>query len=127
VPVVYAIDPGSSSIRTTCTGEVGFDEVVAHFRELEGNPSLPARLDVLLDLSACRTLPESGQVRSIAGEVARLQSKLRWGACAIVAPRDAMFGMSRMFQVLVEACFSSSRVFRELGEAERWLASVRAP
>jgi hypothetical protein len=127
LPVVYEFDPGSSLIRTTCTGDVSFDEVVDHFRQLEGDPALPGRLDVLLDLSDMRSLPESAQLKSIAREVDRLRTKVQWGACAIVATRDAMFGMSRMFEVLAESYFSSSHVFRGRREAESWLASVREP
>jgi hypothetical protein len=123
MPVSHQFDRERSLVRTRCEGDVRFEEVMRHFRELEGDPSLPARLDVLLDLTEMRSLPESGQLRAVAGEIDRLQGRVAWGACAIVAADDALFGMSRMFHVFAEAHFARSSVFRELDDAERWLAS----
>jgi hypothetical protein len=127
MPVTYQVDRESVRIRTRCTGDVTFEEVLDHFRQLRGDASLPPRLDVLLDLAAMESLPESNQLRSIADEVDRLKPRLKWGACAIVANRDALYGMLRMFQVFAEKQFASSYVFREREEAERWLESLRAP
>lgn len=72
------------------------------------------------------SLPESDQVRSAAAEVERMRTKVRWGAREIVATRDALFGMARMFQVLAEDFFATSRVFRDTEEAERWLSANRS-
>jgi hypothetical protein len=127
VPVVYEIDRELGLIRTRCRGNVTFAEVLGHFRELENDPSLPARLDVLLDLTGMQSIPESDQVSSAAREVEVLRRKVAWGACAIVASSDILFGMSRMFHALVEAQFANSNVFRDLAGAERWLASLRPP
>jgi hypothetical protein len=127
VPVTYEIDRKLALIRTRCSGDVRFEEVVRHFRELESDPSLPARVDVLIDLTEMSSIPESEQIRSVAGEVERLQQRLEWGACAIVASRDVLFGMSRMFEVFAENHFADSHVFREVDGAELWLASLRPP
>ena len=126
MPVTYLWDRESGLIRTRCTGNVTFEEVTGHFRELESDPSLPARLDVLLDLSEMESLPESLQLKAVAKEVNRLQRKVEWGAWAIVASRDDLFDMTRVFKVFSEEYFARSRLFRELDEAERWLDSVRS-
>lgn len=127
MPVRYEIDPASGRLCTTCAGAVTLDEVLAHFRELAGDASLPARVDVLLDLSEVESIPASDQLRSIAGEIERLRARVKWGACAIVATRDALYGMSRVFQVLIDEHFVRSSVFREREEAERWLGPPRPP
>ena len=127
MPVTYRFDREFSLIRTMCTGDVTFAEVVSHFRELERDATLPARLDVLLDLTEMRSVPESDQLRSVAREVEHLQQRLEWGSCAIVASSDVLYGMSRILRVYAEAHFVNSNVFRELEEAERWLASHRSP
>ena len=68
----------------------------------------------------------SSQLRLIAAEVGRVKkTKIEWGACAIIASSDAMFGMTRMFQVFAEEHFADSCVFREREEAERWIAALR--
>jgi hypothetical protein len=80
---------------------------------------------VLLDLDELTSVPESGQLRRVTREIARLREKLRWGACAIVASRDVLFGMSRMFEVFAADLFALTHVFRKREEAELWLASAR--
>lgn len=127
MPVLYEFDAQRGVVRTRCVGDVGFEEVIAHFRELEGDAALPARLDVLLDLTALESVPESDQLRSVAGEVEQFQKRVEWGACAVVASSDLLFGMSRVFQAFAEVHFTDASVFRELPEAERWLASRRPP
>jgi hypothetical protein len=69
MPVTYQLDRESGFIHTRCTGDVTFEEVLGHFRELEADTSIPARLDVLLDLSEMQSLPESDQLKSVATEV----------------------------------------------------------
>jgi hypothetical protein len=125
VPVLYELDPDAGFIRTRCVGDVRVQEVLAHFTELATDPKLPPRLDVLLDLREITTLPETEHLRAVAGSVHRLESRVTWGACAIVATSPGMFGMSRMFEVFVQDAFARTHVFRELAEAERWLARAR--
>ena len=125
--VAYALDRESGIVHTRCTGNVTFEEVLNHFSQLEADSSLPPRLDVLLDLTAMESLPEGDQLRSVAGELDRLQSKVTWGGFAIAANRDALYGMIRMFQVFAEDIFERSHVFRDLEEAKRWLDSLRPP
>ena len=58
-------------------------------------------------------------------EIDRLRSRIEWGACAIVASRDVLFGMARMLQVFAESHFRTSSVFRDVAEAGRWLDSMK--
>jgi len=125
--VTYQLDRERGLIETLCTGEVTLDEVLHHFQELEADASLPERLDVLLDLGPMTSLPESEQLREVTRAVDRLKTRVAWGTCAIVARRDALFGMSRMFQILAEGLFARSRVFREREAAEDWLACSGSP
>ena len=126
MPVTYEIESETGILRTRCRGQVSFEEVIGHFRTLEGDDSLPRPIDVLLDLTETQSLPETDQIRSVAVEVDRLRSHVQWGACAIVASSDALYGMTRMFHAFVERFFAASNVFRDLEDAERWLASVRS-
>ena len=47
-------------------------------------------------------------------------------ACAILACRDALFGMMRMFEVLAQDSFRVTRTFRTATEAEAWLVSQQS-
>ena len=119
--VTYEIDAQRGLIRTRCHGVVVFGEVLEHFKILEADPTCPTRLDVLLDLSDVETLPTAGQVKAVALETNRVLTRVRWGRCAIVAPSDVVYGVSRMFEMISEAYFNGLRVFRSLEEAEAWL------
>jgi hypothetical protein len=121
VPIRYQIDASAGRIATACIGEVSVDDVLAHFAELAGL-ALAEPLDVLLDLTAMTSLPETRQIRLVADSLGSLRERLRFGACAVVAKENVLFGMSRMFGVYAEQAFERVAVFRDRGEAERWLA-----
>jgi hypothetical protein len=125
MPVTYQIDTANGIVRTRCVGAVTLEEVLGHFRDLTRDPDCPRRLDVLLDLSQETSLPESQDMRIVAYEISRVRERVAFGTCAVVACRDALFGMLRMFQVFTEEVFGESRVFRSLPEAEAWLAERR--
>ena len=126
--VHYEVDESAALIRTSCVGDVTLDQVLDHFRELEADPIRPARLlNVLLDLSDCASTPEPDQLRAVSGQIALVEESLRFGACAIVAPRDVVFGLARMFEVFAGDHFQSTHVCRSRAEAEEWLRSQRSP
>ena len=123
--ISYEIDRERGVLRTRCLGHTTLPEVLDHFAALAAQPDLPRGLDVLLDLSQQVAAPERDQLRAVAGEMKDLTSKLGWGAIAIVATTDLMFGMSRMLGIFAEGHFSNTGVFRSLAEAERWLENER--
>jgi hypothetical protein len=126
VPVHYQID-GGRLIRTRCVGEVTFSEILDHFRLLERDPGRPDHLDVLLDLGALESLPLPGQLRRVSHEIEQIQPTVRFGACAIVATKDIVFGLARMFVVFAEGRFRVMQVFRDAENAEAWLEAQRSP
>ncbi len=123
--ITYAIDPNKGLIHTRCVGQVTVDLVLNHFRELERDPVCPNRLDVLLDVHEMTSVPESDELRTVGREIARIRQRVGFGACAIVARGDAVFGMMRVFAVLAEQYFRAICVFRAGTEAEQWLTSNR--
>ena len=122
MPVTYEIDATRSLIRTTCFGPVRLQDVMAHFDELQRDPDRPDRLDVLLDLRDVAAPPEAPQLQAVANRVGLVEG-LVFGACAIVANTEAMFGMARMFEALARPYFAELRTFRDVAAAEEWLAS----
>ena len=125
MPVTYRIDAARGVIYTRCVGNVTLEEVLGHFQALALDPECPDRLDVLLDLTEEITLPQSEELRIVSRAIARVRERVEFGACAVVAVRDALFGMLRMFQVFTEDLFCALEVFRSLPEAEAWLEAHR--
>jgi hypothetical protein len=119
--VTYRIDQATRRIHTRCVGAVTLDEVLRHFADLVRDPDCPGRLDVLLDLSETTSLPTSYQLTAVTTEVARVRPRVQFDGCAIIASRDALFGMARMFAVFAENYFGATRVFRTMDEGTRWL------
>jgi hypothetical protein len=127
MPVTYKIYAAKELIRTTCTGNLNPEEVAEHFQTLARDPERPDRLNVLLDLSEVTSLPETQNLRQVGGQIEELLGSVRFGALAIVARNDAMFGMMRMFEVLAREYFIVTHVFRSVAEAEAWLEVSRTP
>ena len=123
MPVTYQIDEARKLIRTTCSRPLTFTEVIDHFRTLKQDPACTGHLDVLLDVSDADTLPESRQFGPVAAELSAVRAKAEFGLCAIIATRDAMFGMMRVFEVAAQPYFRAIRVFRGAVEAQEWLDS----
>jgi hypothetical protein len=126
VPITYQIDADKRTIRTKGVGHVTLQEIIDHFRTLERDPQCPERNDVLLDLSEVDSLPETLQLSTVINELKSIRTKVRFDACAILASRDALFGMMRMFEVLAENFFRVTRTFRIATEAEAWLVSQQS-
>ena len=126
MPVTYSIDATRHLIRTACTRPLTFGEVLEHFQELRDDPACSGRLDVLLDVSGADRLPESNQIAAVSVALSAIRKKVQFGACGIVAPTDAMFGMMRIFEVQAGDYFNATRVFRKAADAEDWLASQHA-
>jgi hypothetical protein len=123
MPVTYQIDKPNRIIRTSCIGAVTIEEVIDHFRMLERDPDCPDHLDVLLDLSDETSVPTKYNLEDVTREINRIRGSVQFGACAIVANTDVLYGMLRMFEVFAEEYFRASDVFRTTAEAEAWLAS----
>jgi hypothetical protein len=124
-PVSYSIDDVEKLIRTTCLSPLTFADVLDHLRTLKDDPACSGRLDVLLDVSDADSLPAATQLGAVATELAGVRAKVQFGNCAVVAPRNAMFGMMRMFEVLAARYFDAIQVFRSSAEAEAWLVAQR--
>ena len=122
MPVSYQLQPEFSRIRTRCEGDVKFEEVIDHFRELAAESLSGDRLHVFLDLTRIESLPDVYQIVQISEEMQLTARSIPWGACAVVTTDETMYGMVRMLQVFAEQVFSAFAVFREMDEAEDWLA-----
>jgi SpoIIAA-like len=110
-------------IRTIGSGYVTFTEVEEHFRELiKAWPPVP-RLQVLLDLTECTSLPDFQQLRTIASDIGGYGGQQRFDRCAIVASRELLYGMLRVFEVMSDGNFVAIRVFRAEREAMEWLST----
>ena len=124
MPITYTLDSQRKLIRTRCVGETTLAEVIGHFDELQAVLVGGERLDVLLDLSEVTSPPETSQLRAVSDRIEAMGVNV-FGACAIVASADVMYGMSRVFGAVSWPHFERIEVFRDLQAAEAALANSR--
>ena len=121
MPVSYEIDSARCLIRARCSGAVELADVLGHFASLQRDPARPAWADVLLDFTGLESLPSVSHLDAVKDRMG-WRPALRFRFCAIVADRDVVFGIARMFQSMTTAFFQDVVVMRSLIEAEGWLA-----
>jgi hypothetical protein len=121
MPITFSIDARNAFIRTIGLGYVTAAEVDAHFSELARVWPRGVKLDVLLDLSGCTSLPEISQLRDVVSRIQMLGGRKRFGVCAIVASRELLYGLLRVFELLASQRFVAVRVFRSVPTAMAWL------
>jgi len=125
MPVSYEIDAARGLIRTRCSGVVELADVLGHFATLQRDPARPAWPDVLLDFTGLGSLPNAAQIGAVKDRMS-WRPAFRFRFCAIVADRDVVFGIARMFQSMTTAFFEDVTVVRSVGDAEAWLEQLHA-
>jgi hypothetical protein len=118
VPVTYAIDPEKKLVLSRIWGPATESEVLEHNRQLRHDPLFDPSYQQLADMSGVtELLVPTSTVRETA-----LDSFFSPGVRrAFVATGDGAFGMARMFALHAESLGQVVEVFRDRGEAERWL------
>jgi hypothetical protein len=116
------VDESRELVEIVFAGEVTKSEFIElmdrYFRE--PSSAFPLGLFDLSDVTGVDVAAES--VRDAARRAGEyVDSRLDGGKLAIVAPRDLLFGMARMYEILRGDSPVEVRVFREREEAESWL------
>jgi hypothetical protein len=119
--ITFSIDMRASLIRTIGSGNVTLAEIDAHFSQLSQVWPRGAKLDVLLDLSECTSLPEIPQLQAAVSRIQIFGGRKRFGVCAIVARGELLYGLMRVFELLADQRFVAVRVFRHEPSAMVWL------
>ena len=77
----------------------------------------------LVDLNGAETNLTADQIRDLTDLRRRLRRSHTLGPTAVVAQNDLLYGMMRMYQILMEDA-DQFLVARDEGEAERWLEAI---
>lgn len=122
------IDDGTGVLHVG-SGIVSSGEIVAGSHEVQSDEARARRLTHgLVDLTDVTELHvTAADMRIIAQASKRTAKFMPRGAVAIVAPRDYIFGMARMWESLVDEDGWTTRVFRDRAEAEAWLREPSPP
>jgi hypothetical protein len=122
MPIVYVIDRFLQRMVTRAEGLVTFADITAHLdaEAREHGLGLPE----LIDARSAMTNITPNEVRQLVHCVHDMVQRQPFGPTAILATNDVVFGMARMFSILVESHGVAVEVFRDPQSASAWLDQV---
>jgi hypothetical protein len=124
VPISYQIDEARGLVLTTATAVLTDADILGLKARLLADSRWSPGMRELADVRAIDRLEVTAVgVRRMAGHDAAVGPAIRSYRLAIVVPRDEVYGMARMYQMLTESAVPHVGVFRDLAEAEAWLAA----
>jgi stage II sporulation SpoAA-like protein len=121
MPITYKIDREQRRITAFATGITRADDLHELIRSLLADPAFVPGLRALYDARYAEPDITIMQLAEVAGEVRQLLQR-GLGRIAIVAQSDTTFRVAKTFTVLARAVGIDVDVFRELVDAEAWLA-----
>ena len=122
-PIEYTIHPESGLLYVWAEGHLRSSDILAYLQAVEADPDFEAGLRVLTDLRRVDHYDlDPDDIRTVAAANAGLHESLPPGRrLALVSPKDAVYGLLRMFQALSEGQNLNVQVFRTIEEAVEWL------
>lgn len=123
MPITYTIHKDLGLVVTRFTGHVQDSEFVDLYRTMLHDDDYVLGTNELADLRVAESLNLSAVALRRVEEITRL----RYGESgksfrtAIIAPRDPLYGIGRMYEVFAEEGPENVRVCRDPLEALRWL------
>ena len=122
MPMSYVIDTPNNLIRTSGTGVLTDDDVMAHRKALTSDPAFNSKMREISDIREVtdfRVTPAG--IRLMVAFDVKVVPAGGMHQLAVVARENVAYGMSRMYQTLDEPNIRSVGVFRTYEEAAAWL------
>jgi hypothetical protein len=120
--VTYSFIEKWKLVRVKISDTVTFEQMTAYLKSLSKDPRYRPPMNKLVDFRECLDYALS---REEAEKFAALNRDLgpafKNEKCAIVAPGDLEYGMSRVHEMYTSGSGLNITVFRQLGEALKWL------
>lgn len=119
---IITIDTEQKLARIIARGKVNVLELRDIYSELIKHSEWRAGFDILCDYRAIDDFDVSTRdIDEIAEWQTSIDNMIGNGKCAVVASRDSVFGMSRMWEMISAERSQHICIFRDLGNAESWL------
>ena len=109
-------------VWVTISDEVTFEQMTAYLRSLSKDPRYRPPMNKLVDFRECRGYALTREeAEKFAGLNRELSTAFSNEKCAIVAPGDLEFGMSRVHEMYTTGSGLDITVFRRFQDALAWL------
>ena len=117
-----SIDANKKLARIIARGKVNVFELRDIYSKLIMHSDWQAGFDILCDYRRIEDFDVTSQdIDEISEWQTSIDTKIGNGKCAVVASRDSVFGMSRMWEMISAERSQHICVFRELDDAVSWL------
>jgi hypothetical protein len=128
LPATYTIDAASDVVRVECFGVFTDQDMLDCLARFYNDPARRPGMPSLLDCRGVERMmvTPSGIQAAVMVKVTMVDRRQPPWAVAVIAPQDEMFWMARTYEVLRAGSPERVRVFRQAGEAEKWLDTFRA-
>jgi hypothetical protein len=118
MPLTYHIDTANKILICDASGSLTAGDVRKFRKELRNDPEFAPKLSILFDMLDVTDFQiSSSELEALAGETPMSKTSKR----AYVTPTDSDFGMLRIFATYSDAEPDRFQVFRDIGEARKWL------
>ena len=126
MPITYERDDERRRIIVTTIGIVGIDDLLAVMDRQAGEGTW--QYGMLYDSRRVASVASQTDVRAALKHVEALsRTHGRRGPVAFVTTMPAAYGMVRMYSTLADQLHQAVEVFRDLADAESWLATHTEP
>ena len=116
------IDPEQKLALVIASGKVNVLELRRIYSELIRHSDWRAGYDILCDYRQIEDFDVSARdIDEISEWQTSIDNLIGNGKCAVVASRDSVFGMSRMWEMIYTERSQDICIFRELDDALLWL------
>jgi len=118
MPITYVIDRILQKMTTQAVGLITFEDINHHLDGEERERALG--LPELIDARNATTDLRPDQVHRLVRRTVDAAKRIPLGATALVTSDDVVFGMARMYSILLDDV-APVEVFRDCETAIRWL------
>jgi hypothetical protein len=123
MPMTYTIDPDAGMVRLRCWGILTNEEMLDCVERMHSDPArrhgMPSLVDCR-DIEEMRVTPAGMQAAVHIEQLLVDPAQEPW-SIAVIAPRDDVFWLGRVYEALRVGSPATVRVFRNGADAEDWL------
>jgi hypothetical protein len=120
---IITVDRENKLARVTARGKVNVLELRDIYSEIIKHGDWQAGFNILCDYREIKNFDVSSQdIDEISEWQKSVDEKIGSGKCAVVASKDSVFGMSRMWEMVSSERSQHICVFRDFNDAITWLA-----
>jgi len=119
------IDKENKLAQITARGKVNILELKEIFLEIVGHDDWQAGFNMLCDYSNIEDFDVTTRdIDNITEWQSSIDALIGDGRCAVVACKDSVYGMSRMWEIISSERSQQICVFRQMNDAVTWLGNI---